>query len=370
MEDMVNSALFGGIYKGKRVLVTGHTGFKGSWLCLWLNSLGAHVHGFALAPSAPLNHFDLLRLPMDSVIGDLRDFEALERCFQKARPEIVFHLAAQPLVRESYVNPVVTYETNVMGTVNVLEACRHTEALKAVVIISSDKCYENREWAWGYRENDPMGGYDPYSSSKGCAELVTSAYRNSFFNPEAYEDTPCPLVASARAGNVIGGGDWSADRLVPDVVKAAAAGGKAVIRAPRSTRPWQHVLDPLSGYLLLGQRLLEGVAAFARGWNFGPDSCRTTSVGDLLEAMAGHWDRISYETEGDSGPHEAGLLQLDSSLACKVLGWRSVWGVRTSVRKTIEWYRRHYEGGQLASAEDIEAYVTKARADGVHWATL
>jgi len=283
--------MFNNIYKNKKVLITGHTGFKGSWLALWLKELGAEVIGYALKPPTTPSHYELLtQQPTDnlniiSIEGDIRNYIKLNEIFQSYKPEIVFHLAAQPLVRYSYINPVETFETNVMGTINVFEACRNCESVRAIVNITSDKCYENKEWVWGYRESDPMGGYDPYSASKGCAELVTSAYRNSFFTP-SYPLTDSPprvLLASARAGNVIGGGDWADDRLIPDIMRATAKNESVIIRNPKATRPWQHVLEPLSGYLLLGQKLLEGRKEFAGGWNFGPDDESNITVENLIE---------------------------------------------------------------------------------------
>ena len=277
--------MFRGVYKGKKVLVTGHTGFKGSWLSLWLIKLGAKVIGYALEPPTNSNHFELLNLDMVSIIGDIRDRDRLNAIFKKYKPEVVFHLAAQPLVRYSYINPVETFETNVMGTINVFEACRITESVKAIVNITSDKCYENKEWIWGYRESDPLGGYDPYSASKGCAELVTSSYRKSFFNPEDYSKKHNTLLASARSGNVIGGGDWGKDRLIPDIVRAISKNEKLYIRNPKATRPWQHVLEPLSGYLFLGQMLLEGKTEFADAWNFGPNEGCHTDVETVVKKI-------------------------------------------------------------------------------------
>lgn len=270
--------LFCGVYKKRKVLITGHTGFKGSWLTFWLSQMGADVLGYALEPDTNPNHFSMLDLPIASVIGDIRDIEHLTRVFDRFQPEIIFHLAAQSLVRRSYDDPAETFKTNVIGTVNIFEACRRTSSVRAVINVTSDKCYENREWLWGYRENDPMGGYDPYSASKGCAELVTSAYRNSFFNLAEYDRKHYTLLASVRAGNVIGGGDWAKDRIMTDIMEAVSQGEKLYIRNPRATRPWQHVLEPLSGYLLLGQKLLEGEKEFAEAWNFGPNDDGAISI--------------------------------------------------------------------------------------------
>jgi CDP-glucose 4,6-dehydratase len=331
--------LFSNIYQGKRVLVTGHTGFKGSWLCAWLTSLGAEVLGFSLDPNTSPNHFELIRsdLAMESVFGDIRDLVALQKNWAAFQPEIVFHLAAQPLVRLSYEKPLETLHTNILGTANVFEACRHTPSVRAIVNITSDKCYENREWAWGYRENDPMGGYDPYSASKGCAELVTAAYRNSFFSG----DSSSLLLASVRAGNVIGGGDWAKDRIVTDMMEAASRDEKLRIRNPQATRPWQHVLEPLSGYLLLGQRLLEGEKAYADAWNFGPNDDGAISVIQVVQEMQKTWNRIDYQVEAnENNPHEAGMLKLDCSKTKMRLKWKGVWNSRITFTQTAEWYKK------------------------------
>ncbi len=303
-------------WKGKRVLVTGHTGFKGSWLSLWLQSMDAQVVGYALAPPTNPSLFEVAEVAkgMTSIIGDIRDLEHLRRVFAEHKPEIVIHMAAQPLVRYSYIEPVETYSTNVMGTVNLLEAVRSTGSVKAVVNVTSDKCYENREWVWGYRENEAMGGYDPYSNSKGCAELVTSAYRNSYFHPEKY-GTHGVAIASGRAGNVIGGGDWAGDRLIPDIVRAIMQGKPVNIRSPHAIRPWQHVLEPLSGYLVLAQKLYEEGAAYAEGWNFGPNDEDAKPVQWIVEKLTQGLGRGCELGAGwrrspaRSALPEAGLLQ-------------------------------------------------------------
>ncbi|GAG83926.1 unnamed protein product, partial [marine sediment metagenome] len=305
---------FADIYNNKKVLVTGHTGFKGSWLCLWLKKMGAHVTGYALQPETVPNHFNLLSLGVSSVIGDIRNFEKVKDVFETVKPEIVFHLAAQPLVRRSYRDPRETYETNIMGTVNVYEAARQCDSVRAIVCVTSDKVYENREWLWGYRENDPVGGYDPYSSSKGCTEIITSSYRNSFFNQEQSGRKRSLLLASVRAGNVIGGGDWAEDRIIPDIMRATARSETVIIRNPLSTRPWQHVLEPLSGYLLVGQKLFEGQKSFAEAWNFGPLEEGATTVENVVERIKKNWDRVSYVlSEGTSSSHEANYLKVDCS---------------------------------------------------------
>jgi CDP-glucose 4,6-dehydratase len=349
--------LFGTIYKNKRVFLTGHTGFKGSWLALWLQQLGAEVVGYALAPNTNPNHFDLLNLSMKSHIGDIADLTNLQKAMTRVKPDIVFHLAAQPLVRYSYREPIETYRTNVMGTANVLEAIRFCQSVKATVIITTDKCYENLEQAHGYVETDKMGGYDPYSSSKGCAELVTNAYRNSYFNLSKFNDTHQTLVASARAGNVIGGGDWCEDRLIPDLIRGVVTNQEAVIRYPKATRPWQHVLEPLSGYLLLGEKLLSGGKEFAEGWNFGPELHDVLTVEDVLKLAKEAWKSVQYRVEQNKeNPHEAGLLSLDISKAKEKLGWQPKWNAQTSIQKTFAWYQQFYENQFLLTLQDIADY--------------
>lgn len=354
-------SLFEGVYNGKTVLVTGHTGFKGSWLCLWLQEMGAKVIGYSLeAPSTP-NHFELLDLDMVSIIGDIRDRDKLNSVFNEHHPDVVFHLAAQSLVRYSYDNPIETYETNVMGTLNVFEASRKTNSVKAIINVTSDKCYENKEWLWGYRENDPMGGHDPYSSSKGCSELLTSSYRNSYFNNDDFGKKHNCLLASVRAGNVIGGGDWAQDRLVPDIIKAYGRGETVSIRSPRATRPWQHVLEPISGYLLIGQQLLQGNATCATGWNFGPDNSSIVPVKKLVSEVKKNWDDFKYEINEDPNqPLEAKLLKLDSSKAHHVLNWKPRWDFETCIRKTISWYDNYQKSQQLNSQEDLISYINSA----------
>ena len=334
MEKMVNfETLFGGIYKNKKIVVTGHTGFKGSWLVLWLEKMGAQVYGFALKDEAENNHLDLLKLNIHSEIGDIRNYDNLSKFISKVQPEIVFHLAAQALVRASYDNPIETYSTNVMGSLHVFEACRKTASVKAIVNVTSDKCYENKEWIWGYRENEAMGGYDPYSASKGCAELVTASYRNSYFNNENYKNTHHTLLASGRAGNVIGGGDWAVDRLIPDIIKATSKNEKVQIRNPKATRPWQHVLEPLSGYLNLGWKLLQEEVVFAEGWNFGPDNDSNLSVNEVINLSKKQWDTIDIEFSSNlQDHHEANLLMLDCSKANKIMKWSPVWDIDDTIK--------------------------------------
>lgn len=343
--------LFGDCYNNRRILVTGHTGFKGSWLALWLESLGAEVTGVALLPETQPNHWELLDLGVAHHVLDIRDAAALTSLVQKVRPEIVFHLAAQPLVRRSYRDPVTTWATNVMGNVHLLEACRHTPELKAIVVVTSDKCYENRECQRGYQETDPLGGHDPYSASKAAAELVAASYRKSFFNTK-----DSPLLATARAGNVIGGGDWSEDRLVPDLMRAIAAGRSLEIRSPAATRPWQHVLESLYGYLLLGERLLQGNSEFADAWNFGPDDFGNRTVADVLEMLKQHWPTLCWQVTSNPQPHEAGLLQLDSSHARQKLGWQPCWSLESAIEATATWYRAYLESGRVISRAQLASY--------------
>ncbi|MFH1058032.1 MAG: CDP-glucose 4,6-dehydratase [Pseudomonadota bacterium] len=370
MEDLGLNRLFGGAYAGRRVLVTGHSGFKGSWLTLWLRTLGAQVLGLSLDPPSDPHHLALLAgldLGCKEQRLDLRDGPALAAAVAGFAPEAVFHLAAQPLVRASYADPAATFAVNLMGTVNLLEACRAVDGLKAVVVVTSDKCYENREWAWGYRESDPLGGRDPYSASKGCAEIATAAYRRSFFQAAAGGHPA--LVASARAGNVIGGGDWGADRLVPDLVRAAAAGQRALLRHPQAVRPWQHVLDPLAGYLLLAWRLIEGRADLAAAFNFGPAGEGDLSVAGLAGRLAEQWPAVRYASDpAGLGLHEAANLRLDSSQAAARLGWRPVWDAAEAVARTAQWHRAWQEEGRVTSAAQLADYCRQAAGLGLAWA--
>lgn len=335
-------------WRGKRVLVTGHTGFKGSWLCLWLQAMDATVAGFALDPATSPNLFELARVgaKMDSAIGDLRDPDAVARAVERFRPEIVLHLAAQAVVRISYDEPVATYATNVMGTVHLLEAVRRCPDVRAVVVVTSDKCYENREWAWGYRESEPMGGHDPYSSSKGCAELITAAYRSSFFGPGA--GMHGAAVASARAGNVIGGGDWTPDRLIPDIMRALAEKRPVAIRNPGAVRPWQHVLESLGGYLEIAERLCSDGAAFAEAWNFGPGYRDCRPVGWLVSRIAALWGGdVRWDIDCRARPHEANVLKLDSSKAAARLGWQPRWELGRALESIVSWHKAHIAGEDM-----------------------
>lgn len=349
-------------WRAKKVFLTGHTGFKGGWLSLWLQTLGAQVYGYALNPATEPNLFtvaDVGKEMAGSTIADIRDASTLCNAMRAAQPDIVFHLAAQPLVRYSYANPVETYAVNVMGTVNLLEAVRQTSSARAVVNVTTDKCYENRERALAYREDDPMGGYDPYSSSKGCAELVTAAYRRSFLDPARV------AVASVRAGNVIGGGDWAADRLIPDFLRAIDAGRPLVIRSPGAVRPWQHVLEPLSGYLALAERLFAEGANFAEGWNFGPDDDDARPVRWIVERLAAEIPGASWQCDPTPQPHEANYLKLDSSKARARLGWQARWRLEDGLRKTLEWHTA-WRGGEdmhertLAQIRSYESVGTGA----------
>ncbi len=378
MEDLgMTMSLFDGVYRGSRVLLTGHTGFKGSWLALWLAELGAEVHGYALAPPTDPSLFEAAGVRdvlASHRIADVRDHAALQQCMQQVRPDMVFHLAAQPLVRLSYSEPRETYETNVMGTVNLLEAVRQCDSVRVCQVITSDKCYENHEWVYAYRENDPMGGYDPYSNSKGCAELVVSAYRQSFFNPQDVQRHGVSL-ATARAGNVIGGGDWAEDRIIPDCMRALSRGETIRVRNPHAIRPWQHVLEPLSGYLWLAARQWLRPGTFEGAWNFGPTGAGNIDVRRIVEQVVAAWGEGGWTApESDSDAlHEANFLKLDITKASSLLGWGPVCTVPEAVSDTVAWYRaydkesvddvRGFTLGQIA------AYVARAQRCGQPWAT-
>lgn len=352
-------------YSGRRVLVTGHTGFKGSWLATWLRDAGSRVTGYALEPEAGRPSVFVLGSVsdgMDSVIGDVRDRDALSAAFERSRAEIVFHLAAQSLVRRSYAQPVETFATNVVGTANLLDVARAQSAVRAIVVVTSDKCYENLDVDRGYREDDAMGGHDPYSASKGCQELVAAAFRRSFFSASSAS------VATARAGNVIGGGDWSEDRLVADIMLAAAAGRRAAIRNPDSVRPWQHVLEPLRGYLMLGRALVDHGPTFAEAWNFGPALTDAVPVREVVSRMTAAWSRVATDVVRDAaGPHEARLLRLDNSKAAARLGWTPALSLGDTIDLTVDWYRAVYDNPASARAmlerqiRDYEQRVAAAR---------
>lgn len=359
MENLVMDQLFGNIYHGKKVLITGNTGFKGSWLSLWLQMLGAEVIGYSMdIPTTPA-HFQLLNLNIKTVFGNLLDSERLHTCIRDNKPDIVFHMAAQSLVRESYRNPQNTYATNVIGTLNVFEGVRKCEQVKAIINITTDKVYENMELPVAYKENDRLGGFDLYSSSKACAEILSASYRNSFFNLQEYNKTHQVLLATARAGNVIGGGDWASERLIPDVIAKSVKNESVVIRNLYAIRPWQHVLEPLYGYLLLGKQLLEGRIDFADAWNFGPHESQCVSVETLLNRMKQLWEKVNWEYIPTKEFHEAQLLQLNSNKANEQLQWRSVLNIDTTLEMTLNWYRNYYEHQLICSQQDIENYIKK-----------
>lgn len=350
-------------WRDKKVLVTGSTGFKGSWLSLWLQHLGSEVIGYALPPEACPNVFEVSDVAkgMHSIQGDVRDFECLKKTIEIYEPEIIIHMAAKALVHYSYINPLETYSTNIMGTVNVLEAARMTKSVRVVIIVTSDKCYRNNEWLWGYRENEPMGGHDPYSSSKGCAELVTSAYRNSYFNKKEFERYGTG-IASVRAGNVIGGGDWSEDRLIPDIMKAFMKGRPVIIRSPDAIRPWQHVLEPLHGYLCLSEKLWENGPEFSSAWNFGPKDDDAKKVSWVIDKIAALWgDGAQWDLDTNHHPYEARYLKLDSSKSRGLLGWSPKLDLGASLERVVEWYRkysdnadmRHYTESEISLYEEL-----------------
>lgn len=372
--------MFDNIYKNKRVLLTGDTGFKGSWLRLWLEKLGAVVQGYSQKPQTTPSHFALLNFP-GRPWEELTDRAQLARIVDIFEPDIVFHLAAQAIVRTSYQTPLETLQTNIIGTANVLDVCRTPGTVQAIVVVTSDKCYENREQIWGYRETDPMGGYDPYSVSKGCAELIAASYRNSFF-----QDASTARIATARAGNVIGGGDWSKDRLTPDVFRAVHENRITEIRSPNATRPWQHVLEPLSGYLLLGQRLIEQYEAenrqnasksdslaersprFDQAWNFGPAPEGIKTVFQTLLDMKKVWNKIQFKANTpDNAPHEAKLLSLDCTKANQLLDWRPTWNWEQTIAHTVDWYRKYEESGAVVSEADLSEYCAAAQEAGNIW---
>ena len=357
-------------WKNKSVLITGHTGFKGAWLSLWLHSLGARVSGYATLPPTDPSLFELASVAscMESIMGDVRNLASLNTTMKSTQPEVVFHMAAQSLVRPSYEEPVETFSTNVMGTVNLLEAVRHTDTVKAVVVVTSDKCYENREWLWGYRENEAMGGDDPYSCSKGCVELVTASYRRSFFSPTDDSESRSPAIASARAGNVIGGGDWALDRLVPDIMRALHNNQPAIIRNPLATRPWQYILEPLSGYMTLAESLCQDRHRAAEAWNFGPSEENVRPVGEVSDGIikrwgeGGKWEKDPFLVN----PHEAHLLKLDSSKARCNLGWTTVLNIEETLDWTVEWYKGLKAGkqGRDLTLRDIERYQSRLISQG------
>lgn len=365
MEDLVTPAAGPAgspksMWQGKRVFLTGHTGFKGGWLALWLHAMGAEICGYSLDPATDPSLFGVARIGsiLTDTRGDIRDGAAIERAIGDFAPEVVFHMAAQPLVRLSYADPIGTFETNVLGTARVLDAVRRTPSVRAVVSVTTDKCYENKEWVWGYRETDPLGGYDPYSSSKACAEIVSAAFRQSYFHPLQLS-THGVAVATARAGNVIGGGDWSVDRLIPDLVRGFLAGEPVLIRRPHAIRPWQHVLEPLHGYIRLAEQLLTHDPHFATAYNFGPGDDDAQPVGWIVDKMTNFWgEGASWVLDPDHGVHEAGYLKLDASKARAELSWRPRLGLETALEWLVEWYRTWQRGAdmQAFTLEQIARY--------------
>ncbi len=338
------------IYRNKKVFITGHTGFKGSWLAMWLHSLGAEVVGYALKPDE-LSHFNLLKLPIKNYFNDINDEKALALAIKESKPDIVFHLAAQALVRDSYDDPITTYNTNVLGSMKVYLAALQAE-VKSLVSITTDKVYENHEWIWGYRENDQLGGHDPYSSSKACVELMTDSFRKSFLADHKM------LLATARAGNVIGGGDWARDRLIPDLVRNAASGDVTPIRNPKSIRPWQHVLEPINGYLMLGEQLLLGNKQFATSFNFGPETHDVASVEEMGVLAKQNWDKVEMILGKEPNiKHEAGLLKLDITKAREILGWKPLWPSKKATATTVNWYKNYYLNSQITSQENLQEFI-------------
>lgn len=357
--------MFNNTYNNKRVLVTGHTGFKGSWLAFWLEKMGADVYGIALEPNTQPNHFELLGLNIKHYIQDIRSIRETQKIIKSINPEIIFHLAAQPLVRHSYYEPLETYQTNVLGTINILEIARNIPALKAVVVVSSDKCYENKELNDGYAESDAMGGPDPYSSSKGCVELVTAAYRRSFFNTEN-----STLIATARAGNVIGGGDWANERIFTDIVHAASCGETVSLRYPDAIRPWQHVLEPLSGYLSLASYLYNGNKEFASAWNFGPHSEKKYTVLDLVKEAKNNWKKIEFDIDNNDHPYETKNLILDISKASDIMKWQPVWSFRKTIHESTHWYKEFYENNNIITYNTLLQYIESAQKKGLSWSKI
>lgn len=346
----------GNLWEARKVLITGHTGFKGSWLSLWLQRKKARVIGYSLpAPTKP-SLFELAQVAegMTSIIGDIRDLDHLQAVFNEHKPEIIIHMAAQPIVRNSYSDPVDTYSTNIMGTVNILEAIRQSQSARVALIITSDKCYENKEWIWGYRENDPMGGYDPYSSSKGCAELVTAAYRKSFFSKDKDRDG-CAAIASTRAGNVVGGGDWAKDRLIPDIIKAFMNEQPVIIRYPDAIRPWQHVLEPLRGYIMLAEKLWTNGRQFGGGWNFGPDDTDAKPVSWVADSLTNLWGgNADWDTDTVEQPHESTYLKLDCTKAKSLLGWSPKIKLDTTLKWIVDWYQAFIGKSNMREVTEAE----------------
>ena len=359
--------LFDSIYKGKKVLITGNTGFKGSWLTYWLVKMGANVKGISLKEKTTPNHFSLLNLDIETDFMDINNFNELEKSINNFKPEIIFHLAAQPLVRKSYFNPLETLNTNIIGTANIFEISKKLKSLRAIVNVTTDKCYLNKEINTGYIETDALGGYDPYSASKACSEIITSSYRNSFFNQKDYNKSHSVLIASARAGNVIGGGDWSEDRLIPDLIKASSNNKKTIIRSPKSIRPWQHVLEPLTGYLLIGNKLLLKDKIFADSWNLGPSKNEFNSVAEVVNIAKKHWGKINFEFQENKDLHEAKLLKLNSNKAYNLLNWKSIWKLEEAVEKTVLWCKEFEEKNIISTEIQLEEYIHVAKKEKLTW---
>ena len=368
MENLVEfESLFSGIYLNKRVLVTGNTGFKGSWLCLWLQKMGAKVYGIAKEPITELSHFELLKSDYSNDYVDINDFSLLEQSITSFSPEIIFHLAAQPIVRQSYLDPLETFNTNILGTANILEISRKCPELKAIINVTTDKCYQNKEQNYYYKEEDALGGHDPYSSSKACSEIITQSMRLSMFPIEKYGAEHSVLIATARAGNVIGGGDWSADRLIPDLVTKANKNNTTVIRSPRAIRPWQHVLESLSGYLLIGKELLLGNKNASGAWNIGPEMDANLSVEQIIENAKRTWMDIKVDLLPINELHEAELLMLDNNKIKSILKWDSVWNAELAIEKTINWYKTYYENSVVRTEIDLQDYISDAKNKKVIW---
>jgi len=356
---------FNDVFKGRNILVTGHTGFKGSWLSLWLSSLGGNVTGLSLEPNTNPSHWELLKLnSVKEFIGDIRDKDFVSKVLESSHPEIIFHLAAQPLVRDSYLDPELTWSTNVIGTLNLLEASRKLDNLLAILIVTTDKCYENKELNAPYSEQDQLGGYDPYSASKAAVELLVSSHRRSFYTSKV-----SPHIASARAGNVIGGGDWSKDRLVPDLIRSLGSSNKLVVRYPDSTRPWQHVLDCLSGYLLLAEKLIME-DDFSESWNFGPDINDTATVRDVLDKLQSFWPELNWKLDNIDNPHEANLLQLNSLKARSILGWEQILSLDESLKMTSDWYSSYLNNKEIISVQQLNEYQNLAKKKSANWINL
>lgn len=359
--------LFENIYFGRKVLVTGNTGFKGSWLTTWLISLGANVKGISLPPDTTPNHFNALDLDMDTEFIDIANYEKLNKSIKKFNPEIIFHLAAQPLVRRSYKDTLTTYSSNVMGTVNLFECVKELNNLSAIINVTTDKCYENTEKIEGYSENDKLGGYDPYSASKACSEIITNSFRDSFFNVNSYQKEHSTLICSARAGNVIGGGDWSEDRLIPDIIKSSIKNIPTIIRNPGAIRPWQHVLESITGYLILGQKLLQEKKEFSGAWNFGPQNNEFSTVNEITLKAKAIWPKISIVHEQSKFLHETKILALNSSKSRNKLHWNSVWTIDQTIDKTIHWYREYHENNKVVTYRQLEEYIKRAKTLNYSW---